>query len=165
MSDEEKKWVQAYEKFAAQTREFFDESREKTVSSLENALESAREQLVKAGELTQDESRQVKAYLRRDLEQTASDLGEFGERARKTANPAAIQAGFLDLTKSIAEGARGLFDRLAEWANTTATYHTGEVAAQGTFRCQNCEHEIHFSETGRIPPCAKCHGTQYRRVQ
>ena len=119
---------------------------------------------MKAGELTQEESRQIKAYLRRDLEQTASDLGEFGERTKKTASPAAIQAGFLDLTKSVAEGARGLFENLAEWADTTATYHTGEVAAQGTFRCRSCEHELNFSETGRIPPCPNCHGTQFRRV-
>lgn len=164
MSGDEKKWVQAYEKFAAQTREFFEESREKTVSSLEHAMERTREQLVKAGELTQEESRQVKAYLRRDLEQTAADFREAGERTRNTASPAAIQAGFLDLTQSIAEGARTLFDRLAEWADTTATYHTGEVAAQGTFRCRGCEHDLHFKETGRIPPCPNCHGTQFRRV-
>jgi|AntDeeMinimDraft_4_1070355.scaffolds.fasta_scaffold00094_54 polyhydroxyalkanoate synthesis regulator phasin len=165
MSSDEKKWVQAYEKFAAQTKEFFEESRDKTVSSLEHAMERAREQLVKAGDLTQEESREIKAYLRRDLEQTAADLRKAGDSARKTASPSAIQAGFLDLTQSIAEGARSMFDRLAEWADTTATYHTGEVAAQGTFRCRNCESELHFSETGRIPPCPKCHGTQYRRVE
>lgn len=165
MSGDEKKWVQAYEKFAAQTKDFFEESREKTVSSLEHALERARDQLVKAGDLTQEESRQIKAYLRRDLEQTATDLREASDRARKTTSPAAIQAGFLDLTQSIAKGTSGLFDRLAEWADTTAAYHTGEVAAQGTFRCRNCEHEIHFAETGRIPPCPNCHGTAYRRVE
>ena len=164
MADNEKKWTEAYERFAEKTKTFFAESREKTVQSLDDALEKARESFEKAGELTQEESREFKEYLKRDLDQTGKDFNRWSTWVKEHSSPSRVSAGFLDLTAQIAEGGQGLMEKLSSWANSTGVYHTGEMAAPGAFRCRACEEEIHFHNAGKLPPCPKCHKTEYRRV-
>ncbi|MFE8072339.1 zinc ribbon-containing protein [Marinobacteraceae bacterium S3BR75-40.1] len=164
MAENDKKWNETYERFAEKTRTFFSESREKTVQSLDEALEKARDYFEKAGELTQEESHQFKEYLTRDLEETGKDFTRWSTWVKEHSSASRVSAGFLDLTAQIAEGGQGLLERLSSWANSTGVYHTGEMAAPGILRCRSCEEEIHFHGAGRIPPCPKCHKTEYRRV-
>ncbi|TVZ40528.1 zinc ribbon family protein [Alteromonadaceae bacterium 2753L.S.0a.02] len=165
MSDhDETKLAQMYEKIAAKARELFEESSEKTLSSLEKALETARQQFVKAGEITQAESSHLKFYLRRDLEQAAKHFSEFTEQAKIRLQKDKLQAGFMDLTAQLAHGASDLFTRLAEWAESGSSYHTGQVTAPGVLRCIKCDKEMHFKKTGNIPPCPGCRATDFIRV-
>lgn len=164
MSDNDKKWTETYERFAEKTRSFFEASREKTVHSLDEALDNARDAFEKAGELTQEESRQFKEYLKRDLDETGKDFDRWSQWVREHATASRVSAGFLDLAAHFAKGGQGLMERLSNWANSTGVYHTGEMAAPGVFQCRTCDEEIHFKSAGRIPPCPKCHKTEYRRV-
>lgn len=164
MTNTDNKLAQIYEKMAAKARETFNESSEKTLASLEKALEGAREHFVKAGEITRKESDQLKAYLRRDLEQAAKHFQQLNAQARKQLNPDNLQAGFLDLTAHLAHKSSDLFSRLAEWAESGSSYHTGQITAPGVLRCRSCSKEIHFKKTGNIPPCPGCRGTDFVRV-
>lgn len=164
MSDNERNWTDAYERFAEKTKSFFAESREKTAQTLDEALDRARDYFEKAGELTQEESRQFKEYLQRDLEQTSQNVNRWSAWVREHSSPSRFSAGFLELTAQVAEGGQGLMEKISSWANNTAVYHTGEMAAPGIFQCRNCEKELHFNDAGQLPPCPKCHKTEYRRV-
>jgi isocitrate dehydrogenase len=42
-------------------------------------------------------------------------------------------------------------------------YRSGEITSAGTLTCNACGHEMHFKKTGRIPPCPKCHATEFRK--
>ncbi len=156
--------VDTYEKIAERARQIFSESSEKTLASLEAAIEKAREGLVKAGEVSQSESHRVKEYLRRDLEQGAKYFDSFKEQAGEKLQPGRVRAGFLDLTSTLAHSASHLFDRLAEWADSTASFQTGQLTAPGTLKCRNCDKEMNFKKTGHIPPCPKCKKTDFRRI-
>lgn len=160
------KLAQTYEKMAAKAREIFAESSEKTLASLEKAIEAAREHFVKAGEITQKESSHLKFYLRRDLEQAARHFHELSDTARERLQTEKLQAGFLDLTAQLAHSASDMFSRLAEWAESGAGayYHTGQVTAPGVLRCRQCDKEMRFRKTGNIPPCPGCRGTDFRKV-
>lgn len=164
MTDTDNKLVQIYEKMATKARETFNESSEKTLASLERALEGAREHFVTVGEITRKESDQLKFYLRRDLEQSAKHFQQLNAQARKQLNPDNLHAGFLDLTAQLAHNTSDLFNRLAEWAESGSSYHTGQVTAPGVLRCRSCGKEIHFIKTGNIPPCSGCRGTDFVRV-
>jgi|GEM_PF-2440226 len=41
---------------------------------------------------------------------------------------------------------------------------TGEIAAEGTYRCTNCGNEISFDRPGHVPPCSVCTHTEWKRV-
>jgi len=162
---DEHKLAQTYEKMAAKARELFAESSEKTLASLEKAIETAREHFVKVGDITQQESSHLKFYLRRDLEQAAKHFHQLSEQAKDQFKAEKLQVGFRDLTAQLAHNASDMFSRLAEWAEAGSSYHTGQVTAAGALRCRSCNKEIHFKKTGNIPPCPGCRGTDFVRVQ
>ncbi|WP_075185402.1 zinc ribbon-containing protein [Teredinibacter haidensis] len=164
MNDKDDKTLaQSYEKMASKARELFSESSEKTLEALETAIEAAREHFVKVGDITQKESAHLKYYLRRDLEQSAKHFHTLSEQAKIKLKSENLQAGFLDLTAQLAHGASDLFSRLAEWAESGSSYHTGQVTAPGVLRCRQCGKEMHFKKTGNIPPCSGCRGTDFVR--
>jgi len=160
----ESKQEQSYEKMAAKARELFAASSEKTLASLEKAIEGAREHLVKLGEVTQQESSHLKFYLRRDLEQSAKHFQSMSEQARKKFNAENLQAGFMDLTAQLAHGASEMFLRLADWAESGSSYHTGQVTAPGILKCRNCGKTMNFKKTGNIPPCPGCRSTHFVKL-
>ncbi len=166
MSDkqEESKLAQSYENMAAKAREIFAASSEKTLASLEKAIEAARVHFVKVGEVTQQESAHLKTYLRRDLEQAAKQFQNLSDQAKKKLTSENIQVGFMDLTAQLAHGASDLFSRLAEWAETGSSYHTGQVTSPGTLKCKKCEKTMNFKKTGNIPPCPGCRSTDFVKV-
>jgi hypothetical protein len=41
---------------------------------------------------------------------------------------------------------------------------TGEVAAEGTYKCTRCGNEITFKDEGRVPPCSVCTNTTWKHV-
>ena len=159
------KIVDSYEKMAERAHQLFTESSEKTLANLEVAIEKAREGLVKAGEVSQSESQRLKEYLRRDLEQGAKYFDTFKEQASEKLQPGRVRAGLLDLTATLAHSASHLFDRLGEWADSTASFHTGQVTGPGTLMCRQCGKEMNFKKSGNIPPCPSCKKTEFRRIK
>ena len=166
MNNENSKLAEMYDTLSSKTREIFNASSEKTAAALERAIETARENLVKAGDVTQKESEHLKTYLRRDLEQFSAQVGKLNETAKDKLEPtlAKAEVGFLDLTSHIAHSASELFERLGEWADSKACYRTGQVTSPGILRCLNCEKEMHFKKPGNIPPCPACKKTEFRKV-
>ena len=164
MSEKDQKSYDLYERYTEKTRQFFNESKESTVQALEDALDKAKDSLEKTGELTQEEGRQFKAYLQRDLEQTGKDFNRWSEWVKTHSSPSRVQSGFMELTAKIAESGSNFLEQLSEWASHTGVYHTGEIAVPGAFKCRACETELHFESAGRLPPCPKCRKTEYRRV-
>ncbi|MDI9244499.1 zinc ribbon-containing protein [Marinobacter sp. CHS3-4] len=164
MSDQDKKWYDLYERYTEKTKEFFNESKDATVKALDEALDKARESLEKTGELTQEEGRQFKAYLQRDLEQTGNDFDRWSDWVKAHSSPNRVQSGFMDLTGKLAQSGSDFLARLSEWANHTGVYHTGEMAVPGAFKCRSCDEEIHFKSAGKLPPCPRCRKTEFRRV-
>lgn len=42
---------------------------------------------------------------------------------------------------------------------------TGEKPGVGTYKCTKCGELVHLDQnTDTLPPCPKCHGTDYTRV-
>jgi len=42
---------------------------------------------------------------------------------------------------------------------------TGEKPGKGTYKCNNCGTKVTLDDaTDTLPPCPKCHGTQFTRI-
>ena len=44
-------------------------------------------------------------------------------------------------------------------------YKTGEKPGKGTYICTNCDEEVILDDvTDTLPPCPKCHNTEYKKL-
>jgi hypothetical protein len=108
---------------------------------------------------------QMAQWIKRDLIAAAQHLNESGQELKDW-------LGFdLKLIKN------ELWQRFTEAADkatlellklkkiaANAEYHTGEIVGLGSLICDQCQAQLHFYKPGHIPPCAKCHGTRFHRL-
>ncbi len=137
----------------------------RTAEALEKALEAAKEKAVELGELTREEADRIGEYVRRDLR----DLAHYLQREESDlagwlrVDLGLIEAEILDFFSKAVDTSR---IELAQWQQgpLPVIYRTGEITPPGTLRCLSCGEELHFSRPAHIPPCPKCHGTEFVRV-
>lgn len=163
MSEEQQS--QGYRKLLETARHLIEETGEKTAPVVEKAIQQAEEKLSSAGEYTREEMTRLGEYLRRDLH----DAADYMERTGREYSDW-LKLDILKIETSLAESFLRVADRtrteLAQWAMQSEfhTWHSGEVAGPGTLQCKDCGELLHFHDAGHVPPCPKCHGTQFRRV-
>ena len=157
--------VAAYEKMLERVDDTFEKAQETTLPALKKNIEHAREKAVELGELTREEAEKIAGYLERDMKDAGEFLAETGEEFRDwfRFDMGLIEDRLLEMFASVADQTRLELEKLAEQARQASTYHTGEITGPGTLVCSGCGKELHFKKTGHIPPCAKCHGTEYKR--
>lgn len=156
----------AYERMLERLREP-REGGEPGWPDLQARLHHAKEQAVHLGELTRQEAEEVAAYVRRDLH----DAAEYVRKSRTQISDwlrfdlAYLEDRLAQLFGSTVDEARA---ELKHWQSTgelVREWHTGEVAAPGTFYCQTCGQEIRLRQTAHLPPCPKCQGTVFGRPE
>ncbi len=155
--------VEHFEKLAARTRELFEQSVEKSRASLEDALETAKKELVAAGTFTAEKGEQLRKFVMRDLSLTQDGLQSAIRDASQGLNPERIGYGLLGLMQSLAASTGEVFSDMAESLKAHRTYRTGEICGPGTLTCDNCDGRLTMSQTGHVPPCAKCKHTEFSR--
>ena len=143
----------------------WERAKEMTETTVQKPLEKAMETAVELGELTREEAERVYTFLRRDMEETAHHLSETGKELRDwfRFDMEQIESRMLEAFSKVVDYSRVELARMTGKLNVEETWHTGEITGIGTLSCVECGTEIHFHETGRIPPCPKCHATVYKR--
>ena len=157
--------VDAYEAMLERVHEAADNAEQKTVPWMREALADARDKAVELGELTREEAEKVSRYVERDLHEAASYIADTGQELRDwlSFDWQLMQNRMLDMFAGMAEQTRAALKGFAEQARQARLYHTGEITAPGVLQCTECAEELHFKKTGRIPPCPKCNGTDFKR--
>ncbi len=155
--------VALYDRFTERVREIFDAGHEKSKEAMEKAMESAREQLSAAGEFSAEQGEAFKQFMRRDLEQTAQDMRALSQEAKERLHPARLGAGALSSMARLLEVAGSALQSLSRKAENALRYTTGDITSAGTLTCTHCGQTVHLKRTSVIPPCPKCHGSEYRK--
>ncbi|APZ43520.1 zinc ribbon-containing protein [Acidihalobacter ferrooxydans] len=150
-----------YARMLERTHEIMSKSGER----LEAAVEQARDTAHELGELTRDEAELLAQYVKRDLRDMGDHLRDENDdlRAWFHMDTELIESSIRDLLFSVADQTSLQLAEFARAANQPATWHTGEITAPGVLECTQCGHLMHFTQVGRIPPCAQCHHTEFRR--
>jgi len=158
--------VEAYDIMLKRVSDAIEKAEQTTIPVLKKNIEHARETAIEVGELTRDEAEKIAAYLERDMHDAADFLSETGKEFKDWGkfDLELIESRLLEMFANVADKTRLELDALAEQARRASMYHTGEVTGPGTLTCVSCGKDIHFHKTGHIPPCAECHGTEYRRT-
>jgi len=149
-----------YDELAARFRELFEAGAEKSADFAAVAMEKARQQLTAAGAFSEEQGKNLKAFLERDLSQMATAMRD---EAKEKLNPSRVSAGAMASLSSLLNLAGSALSSVAEKTQQAISCRSGEVTSAGTLTCVACEHELHFKKTGRVPPCPKCHATQFRK--
>ncbi|MFQ5344624.1 MAG: NADP-dependent isocitrate dehydrogenase [Mariprofundus sp.] len=149
-----------YDELAARFRELFEAGAEKSAEYAAIAMEKARQQLTAAGAFSEAQGKSLKAFLERDLSQMAEAMRS---EAKEKLNPSRVSAGAMASLSSLLNMAGSALSSVAEKTQQAISCRSGEVTSAGTLTCVACGHELHFKKTGRVPPCPKCHATQFRK--
>ena len=102
----------------------------------------------------------LKEFLERDFSHMADAVRD---EAKVKLNPSRLSTGALASISSLLEAAGSALTGAAEKAKQSLSCRSGEITAAGTLTCVACKHEMHFKKTGRIPPCPKCHKTEFEK--
>ena len=152
----------AYNLMLERARKLMDEAGKGAAHAIDAAMEKASE----LGELSREEAEEVADYLRRDLKDAAEYLGDSGSELRDWLrfDLEVVEQSLAEMFAQMVDHTKMELDNLEQRANAVGEWHTGEVVSIGTLECKSCGEQIHFHQTGHIPPCPKCRGTKYRRI-
>ncbi len=161
-NDTVEKMVAAYETMLERVNQFTG----KAGPVLGNAIDHARETAVELGELSREEADKIATYIERDMKDAAEFLVETRQDFKDwfQFDVQLIEAKLFDMFASVADQTSIELRELAERAKRVSRYKTGEIIGPGTLQCTACGEQLHFEKAGHIPPCPKCHGTEYKRV-
>jgi len=149
-----------YDEMAAKFKELFEAGAEKSSEFAQVAMEKARVQLTAAGKVTEEQGQKLKGFLEKDFGQIVDTVRD---EAKVKLNPSRLGTGALSSLSSLMEMAGSALTSAASRAQASLSCRSGEITAAGTLTCVACKHEMHFKKTGRIPPCPKCHKTEFKK--
>ena len=149
-----------YDEMAAKFKELFEAGAEKSAEYAQVAMEKARQQLTAAGKVSEEQGKRLKEFLEKDVGQIADTVRD---EAKIKLNPTRLGTGALASISSLMELAGSALSSAAEKAKESLSCRSGEITSAGTLTCAACGHEMHFKKTGRVPPCPKCHKTEFKK--
>lgn len=133
---------------------------------LTDAIKEAEHVLLNIGTFTHEEVELTAKYVTRDL----TDMGGFLHDTEEDLvdwllfDVELIEDRLWESFVSIAD--QTLLDRqaLTFRLERGPMYKIGEVTAIGSLQCDNCGQIMHFHKISHIPPCPKCHGSEFSRI-
>jgi hypothetical protein len=156
--------------------------------TLGKIIDAAGAQLKAVGEYSAEAIGSVTRSLKKDLASSAEGLKPLLETIEKGAGQAvdSLQAAGGAVWTRMVEGTGGsatvwrdkagsalasLLNGVSGWSaslgsglDSALTYHTGEATYGGTFQCKHCGSLVHLKKPGHLPPCPKCHKTEFQRA-
>ncbi len=151
-----------YDRFTERASEIFATGQEKSHEAMEKAIDAARQQFSEASEFSDKQGELFKQYIRRDLAQTEKDMHALNQ-SREHLHPARLGAGALSSLAHMLEGAGSAMQSWSRKAEDALHFGTGDITSAGTLTCVKCGHTLQLKRTSRIPPCASCNATQFRK--
>ena len=188
-TDRREEELSAYEKLLKDVQDQLENLRNNVdTEALNEFIDKSAEKLKKIESHSLDVIVKASEALKKDLASSAERVKPLMDTLQKDANQALDtlhQAGAQVWTQ-LAKETGGSMEQWREWAGGTfeaflhhlseasdklgdeigraLAYHTGELTHGGTFRCVDCETHLTLKKPGHLPPCPKCHKTEFRRA-
>ena len=156
-----KAYEQMYEDIASSIHRL----KEKSAPVLHELIEESREKVLELSDITKEDADKLAEYLKRDLHDFAENLSETDKEVKDWLGfeTSLVEAEFLKWMQDVADPTILELLKLKDKAQH-AVYHTGEITGPGTLVCDQCGEKLHFHKAGKIPPCPKCHATNFHRA-
>lgn len=164
------KLLNAYHSMLERIKDVWHNAEEKAIPTLSENIERAAEKASELGEVTKEEAEILGEYIKHDLEDAGEYLSDYfavnGPQLENWIKDELqfAEMEFADVFATLADQTRLELDALAERARQVGVWHTGEITNVGILYCTNCGEALHFKKPGHIPPCPKCHGTEFKKI-
>ena len=155
----------AYEKMFESVAKGFHNAEKKSAELLHELIDKAKDEAVELEEVSREDAEKLSTYVKRDLGEAASHMSISGQELKDWLGfeTTLLENEFVDQLLKLADPTEVELFKLKLDAQQTPTYHTGEITGPGTLLCDQCGEKLHFYRAGKIPPCPKCHATNYHR--
>lgn len=157
-------------------KETINQAVDKAIADLKEMGEHSKEAIAKAGEALKKDIASTTESVKPKIDKVTAPakeqfdnwLDKGGELWREIANEAEYfkelsrdkgAAFLLNITRGLNEWSQEMKDKL----DTSLQYRSGEMTHGGEFTCISCEGKVHLKKPGRLPPCPKCSGSEFRR--
>ena len=141
--------------------------KDKSGPLLHELVDEAKDKIVKLGEVAEEDADKISTWLKRDLDDVVNYLSEADYAVKDWLGfeTALIKSEIIRLLLETADKTTVELLRMKENAQKPFLYRTGEITGPGTLVCDECGENLHFHTIGHIPPCPKCHKTEFHRIQ
>lgn len=187
-SESKEKWVAGYESMLGRVKEMWDEwqkdaapkikeefsqakqglshAKQEAMPKLKEYLAKAKGKSVDLGELSEDEANKVASYLQRDMQDAAKYMSGAKKLFKDSINFdfKTIEKRVLTLFSSVADRTTVELQSFREKIKRNERYKAGEITGIGSLKCSGCGQVVHFHKISHIPPCPKCHKSDYVRL-
>lgn len=163
----QEKELQAYEKLRQEVKRLLDQSIDAmSAEKISQAIEHGQKVLKESGEHTQEQINRLSKNLRKDLLSTFKavepPVKEFTDSMGGLFDLWRDKSGVIltDLAKAVGDWSHQFSDKLDDML----LYHSGDMTHGGTFVCSSCGQTVNIKKPAHLPPCPKCHKTEFRRA-
>ena len=156
---------EAYEKLYEFVADNFHHAEQKSKPLFNKLIKEAREKTVELKQLSEHDADKVVDWVKRDMTDTANYLAETGRELKDWLGfeTILVENKLLDLLEKAADQTTVKLLQINDDSLPVTTYHTGEVTGPGTLACDQCNEQLLFHRSGKIPHCPKCHATSFHR--
>ena len=140
-----------------------EEALEPTIDEMVHNAQSMVQDIYK---LSQEESEKLGEALKRDIQKANKTLNQQKKELKDwlSFDLSVVEDKFIELIARAADKSWLDFRTFENESKQGEIYRTGEVCSAGTLCCKNCAKTMNLSKTSHIPPCPKCHHTEFYRV-
>jgi len=156
---------EVYEKMFESVAEHFQNAEEKSLQLLHRLVDEARDEAIVLEVIAKNDAYRVADNLKLDISHANRYLAETGHEFKDWLGfeTSLVETGLLDLMQKVADPTIVKLNEFRESLEQLATRHTGEITAPGILVCDKCGEKLHFHRISKVPPCPKCHGTNFHR--
>jgi len=156
--------VNAYNQMMASIRETFENTED---SSLQNALNEAREKAAHLGEVSLEEAHEISEFIKRDINDAAEYMmetsAEFSDWLMLDIE--VLERKVMDMFLSVADRTRVELEQFKHRSRELSLYYSGEITGPGTLVCTECGRRQQFLTTDQIAACPKCGSNTFKRAE
>ncbi len=133
--------------------------------TMEEIIGNATELAHQAQDITLKDAKEFSTYLQRDISHALDGVQKNGKELKDWLNfdLEIAEDKFLDIISKAADKTWLTLNNLEQSNRLTVIYKTGEITAPGILDCTACSQSMQFNKSTHIPPCPKCHKTEFTR--
>lgn len=158
--------IRAFDHMVENVSQAVHEAEEALAPTIDDMVQNAQTLASDIHKLSQEESEKLGEALKRDIQKANKTLNQQKKALKDwlSFDLAVVEDKFIELIARAADKSWLDFRSFENENKQNDIYRTGEVCSAGTLCCNNCAQTINFPKTSHIPPCPKCHHTEFYRV-
>jgi len=166
IKSDSKKLIRAFDHMVERVSQTIHEAEEALAPTIDEMVLNAQSLAHDLHQLSQEEAERLGKSLKRDIQSANKILNQQGKELKDwlSFDLTLVEDKFLDLIARAADKTWLDFRSFESENKQGEVYRTGEVCSAGTLRCNSCGQTMRLSKTSHIPPCPRCHRTEFYRV-